>query len=307
MMFTMVFVSISNVAAFTASPTLTMSPILYDGDWPVWLPRPAFAGITSLQSEHGFSWMSHNATNISSYISQVRAAGFFETELTQEALAPVQAAMQMYTMLGITQEIYSFQNDKNQLLTISYVSFGGINVIALHLMPWFNFGEEIVNPNDTYSTHTYTWGGTVGLWEVSGGWGTMMLVQNGNIVTGTYGSIENQHGQILGTVSGNTLTGTWIQPDRSGFFEFAMSSDGMYFDVTWRDEGSESVNRGDVGTRVTPLTSVSDNHSWAGDAGIWTVTGSQWGSRMILIQNGNVVTGSYNWHNGIIEGTVFKR
>ena len=69
-----------------------------------------------------------------------------------------------------------------------------------------------------------------GTWQVTGGWGTMELVQNDSKLTGTY---TNQNGQVSGTVSGNTFDGTWTQPgnNRNGDFQFTMSANGMSLDV----------------------------------------------------------------------------
>ena len=87
------------------------------------------------------------------------------------------------------------------------------------------------------------WAGT---WD-SGQWGEMKLTQNGSTVTGTYTWDE---GKIEGTVSGNTLRGTWSEspsyspPDDAGDFEFTLSSDGNAFTGQWR-YGSDGEWDGD--------------------------------------------------------------
>jgi len=81
-------------------------------------------------------------------------------------------------------------------------------------------------------------GGTAiwsGLWDSD--WGTMQVMQSGNHVTATY---PYEDGRITGTVSGNTLTGTWSQspsyqlPDDAGDVVFTMSANGNSFTGTWR-------------------------------------------------------------------------
>ncbi len=74
----------------------------------------------------------------------------------------------------------------------------------------------------------------------TGGWktnyGTMTLHQMGKSVTGKY---TWKKGKIVGTVSGNTLTGTWSQKPTyqgssdSGSFTFTMSANGKSFTGTW--------------------------------------------------------------------------
>jgi hypothetical protein len=65
----------------------------------------------------------------------------------------------------------------------------------------------------------------------------MVLVQTGNNVTGTY---EYQGGRITGTVSGNTLTGTWSEsttyspPDDAGDVVLTMSGDCHSITGQWR-------------------------------------------------------------------------
>lgn len=76
-----------------------------------------------------------------------------------------------------------------------------------------------------------SWSGT---WDTN--WGEMQLIQNGDIITGSY----DTDGQIQATVSGNMLIGTWSEPpsyqppDDSGGFEFFMSEDCMSFVGHWK-------------------------------------------------------------------------
>jgi hypothetical protein len=64
----------------------------------------------------------------------------------------------------------------------------------------------------------------------------MVLVQTGNMVTGTY---EYDDGTITGAVQGNRLVGTWTE-DRGGStgpVEFEMAQDGKTFSGWWAYEG----------------------------------------------------------------------
>lgn len=79
------------------------------------------------------------------------------------------------------------------------------------------------------------WAGT---WETN--FGTMSLTQNGTSVTGSY---AYQSGSINGTVSGNTLTGTWVETDDRGTFSFTLSADGKSFSGSWK-ETSPNPNQG---------------------------------------------------------------
>ena len=76
-----------------------------------------------------------------------------------------------------------------------------------------------------------SWNGT---WDTR--YGTMVLVQAGDNVSGTYGSSE---GRITGTVSGNKLTGNWSElpsyspPDDAGRVELTLSANCSSFSGRW--------------------------------------------------------------------------
>ena len=76
------------------------------------------------------------------------------------------------------------------------------------------------------------WSGT---WNSD--WGMMQLMQSGNQVTATY---THDQGRIMGTVSGNILTGTWSEspsyqpPDDAGDLILTMAPDGNTFTGNWR-------------------------------------------------------------------------
>lgn len=68
-------------------------------------------------------------------------------------------------------------------------------------------------------------------------WGRMVIVQNGNNITGTY---EHDNGKIKGVIQGNKLIGTWseaptyLPPNDSGEFEMELSTDRQSFMGKWR-------------------------------------------------------------------------
>jgi uncharacterized protein YceK len=74
-----------------------------------------------------------------------------------------------------------------------------------------------------------------GSWDSD--WGTMEFIQSGDQVTGTY---PHDNGRIKGTVSGNTLTGTWSEsptynpPKDAGDVLFTLAADGKSFTGKWR-------------------------------------------------------------------------
>ena len=135
----------------------------------------------------------------------------------------------------------------------------------------------------------YSWEGT---WEVTGGWKTVRLTQNGNSVTGSY---TWKGGKISGTVSGNTLKGTWKQSEdsKSGTFEFTMSSDGKRFDVKWWYAGDSKTNVGEAGTRITPVIETAYYFQYASRVVKFT-PGSPY-TTDTRSMNQNVVLGSPNY------------
>ncbi len=100
----------------------------------------------------------------------------------------------------------------------------------------------------TPTTVSCNWSGT---WDTE--WDTMVLVQTGNNVTGTY---EYQGGHINGTVSGNKLTGTWSEsptyspPDDAGDVELTISVDCNSITGQWRYGTTGGWNGSWSGTRV---------------------------------------------------------
>ncbi|HYE82507.1 MAG TPA: S-layer homology domain-containing protein [Clostridia bacterium] len=112
----------------------------------------------------------------------------------------------------------------------------------------------------------YSW---TGEWKTS--WGDMTLTQTGEKVTGTY---TFDSGKIVGTVSGNVLTGTWSEspsyspPHDAGEVEFVISEDGKSFTGKWRYGSEGDWGNWEGGTRNTevilaPSTGYSNASSWA--------------------------------------------
>jgi len=82
----------------------------------------------------------------------------------------------------------------------------------------------------------------------------VILQQSGNRVTGTY---SWGMGDITGTASGNTLTGTWSEypsyspPEDAGDFVFTMAGDCMSYTGRWRlDSTGDWLYGGWDGTRA---------------------------------------------------------
>jgi internalin A len=114
--------------------------------------------------------------------------------------------------------------------------------------------EPTPEPTPVPTVEPCNWTGT---WNTN--WNTMVLVQTGGQVTGTY---EYEGGRIVGVVSGNTLRGTWLEapsyspPDDGGDFEFTISSDCSSFTGNWRygstgDWEEAHPNSGWTGDRVS--------------------------------------------------------
>jgi len=112
-------------------------------------------------------------------------------------------------------------------------------------------------PTPVPTVEPCNWTGT---WNTN--WNTMVLVQTGGQVTGTY---EYEGGRIVGVVSGNTLRGTWLEapsyspPDDGGDFVFTISSDCSSFTENWRygstgDWEKDEWNR--VSSSITTPTPV---------------------------------------------------
>jgi hypothetical protein len=94
--------------------------------------------------------------------------------------------------------------------------------------------------------------GWTGTWETT--YGTMVLSQTGNQVTGNY---EHDSGHITGTVSGNVLTGTWSEAptyspanNDAGDVQLTISPDGNSFTGGWRHGSSGGWTMNWTGTKI---------------------------------------------------------
>ncbi|MBP5606223.1 MAG: hypothetical protein J6X60_11915, partial [Ruminiclostridium sp.] len=79
------------------------------------------------------------------------------------------------------------------------------------------------------------------------------------------GTYSRASGQVSGTVSGNTFSGTWSQRTGTGKFVFTMSADGKSFSGTWGYNDNNDTYSDWTGTRNT-VTYVTDNSSPAAPA-----------------------------------------
>ena len=76
----------------------------------------------------------------------------------------------------------------------------------------------------------------------------MTLTQSGSSVNGSY---DWQGGQLSGTVSGTTLSGTWTEmpivppdPSDTGAFEFTMDASCQSFSGQWRYDFWDALGHG---------------------------------------------------------------
>ena len=131
------------------------------------------------------------------------------------------------------------------------------------------------------------WDNWTGVWDTN--YGKMVLRQDGNHVSGTY---EYEGGsRVEGTVTDNVFNGTWYEPSSSGALKFTMSDDGMAFKGFWN--GNNTWN----GTK-RPTLNANQTYDWTG---VWD---TNYG-KMVLRQDGNHVSGTYEYNGGSrVEGTV---
>jgi len=151
------------------------------------------------------------------------------------------------------------------------------------------------------------WSGT---WDFD--WSKALnLQQSGNRVTGSYKpSGWNYTGYIDGTVSGSTLSGTWVEEDQTGKLEWTMSADCNSF--TGRYTHSLSASSGwyplhKAATRVAqpgpqpePDVTPSPQPVNLGWGGTWI---TDWGTMEISV-SGTSATGTYTTSNGKLNGII---
>ena len=135
--------------------------------------------------------------------------------------------------------------------------------------------------------------------NISGDWNTnegkVTFNQIGNKVTGTY---KFGDGKIEGTINGNILEGYWSEaptyecPNDKGKLIFEFDSSGNTFEGKWsycEDEPLRIWN----GVREQGSLTLNVSGEWYTELG-----------RMTLKQEFNRVTGTYEYGNGRIEGTI---
>ncbi|WP_298367072.1 hypothetical protein [uncultured Lutibacter sp.] len=138
--------------------------------------------------------------------------------------------------------------------------------------------------------------------EYATDYGKMTLNQNGNLVTGNY---EGGNGTLKGNIEGNRFFGTWKNSSnsRTGNFEFIFNSDLSAFTgkygyntatPTKKWNGKKVNSTASTNTiKTSPVKIINIAGEYATDYG-----------KMILNQNGNLVSGNYEGGNGTIKGNI---
>lgn len=117
----------------------------------------------------------------------------------------------------------------------------------------------------------------------------MYLIQEGNLVTGSY---EFNDGKLIGILTDNVLEGAWVQSDSVGNFRFVFSNDGMRFQGTW-GFGKDSISGGDWNGTKVELGKLDVTGTWDTNYNL-----------MNLEQKDSIVVGRYDKNNGRIEGIL---
>ena len=131
----------------------------------------------------------------------------------------------------------------------------------------------------------------------------MTLQQNGNKVTGSY---ESGNGKIDAILTGNILTGTWKNSgsNKSGKFEFVFNSDFSAFTGKYGYNNSSPTKKWN-GTKIKS-TNTMNVVSPEVETILQNISGVYKTDyrEMILQQNGNKVTGTYESGNGKIDAIL---
>ena len=145
-----------------------------------------------------------------------------------------------------------------------------------------------------------------GTWKTQ--WGTMVLGQSGNTVTGTY---THDNGKITGTVSGNTFSGWWSEspsyspPKDAGQVELTISADHKTMSGRWRYGSSGTWYENDWQGTFEPGTPKLITATACDLTGTWDF---DWSNSLKLTQTGSNVSGAYvpgGWsYTATIQGTV---
>ena len=128
----------------------------------------------------------------------------------------------------------------------------------------------------------------------------MVFSWDGNKVTGTY---EFRNGRIEGTLSGHTLSGRWTQDNGKGRLVFEFNEDFTEFTGKWSYNDAEPASSGWNGKLKAGTGSGLKQGAGKG-ASIPTGEFSTDFNAMRFLQDGKKVTGTYDYRNGRIEGTL---
>lgn len=113
---------------------------------------------------------------------------------------------------------FGFSVEKDALLEFYKSGKGGENI------------KKALNPQVTS-----VWSGS---WETN--FGDLVMTQSVSSISGSY---SHDAGSLTGVVSGNTLSGRWVESDDEGTFSFTMDSAGKSFSGSWQ-ETSPDPNQG---------------------------------------------------------------
>lgn len=131
--------------------------------------------------------------------------------------------------------------------------------------------------------------------------------QDGNKVTGTY---DHRNGRIEGTLNGRTLTGRWTQDNGKGRFVFEFNEGFTAFEGKWSYDDNEPTGTWNgklIGAQEASRPSGSDQgarKAAPAAASLPTRDFSSSFNDLRFRQDGDKVTGTYDFRNGRIEGTL---
>ena len=147
-----------------------------------------------------------------------------------------------------TESVYFSSAGSKSVSTSWPIGLTGTFWVRLHVLsPVETFSNQASFSLSCASAPATGWTGT---WDTN--WGTMVLSQSGNQVSGTY---TWDSGHIAGTVSGNVFIGTWSEapsysaPNDAGEVQLTLSADGQTLSGQWRYDSSGSWY-GWTGTRI---------------------------------------------------------
>jgi hypothetical protein len=118
---------------------------------------------------------------------------------------------------------YTIQNPTPFAQTACLTALPGGSQVTVSTCSNSNTQLWLMDPADQPKTVNFSGAWYTGC-PTEGDCGPMFLSQVGNTVTGTFGS--NGQGSLSGTVSGNTLTGTWRRWSSSNSFRFTLNASG---------------------------------------------------------------------------------